>query len=80
MKWGCSQELLGGYGQELFVERSSGSRTQAHSCPLGGAGADGTGAGATGERVQWGPEQGACFFTGIIGGIGAVFADDTTTA
>lgn len=51
-------------GEERLAGRTSGSRTQAHSCPLGPTGAIGAGAGTSGERVQLGPEQGRSFFGG----------------
>ena len=68
----------------MLVGRSSGSRTQAHSCPLGPTGVVGGVMGVTGEREQWGPEQGAWFFAGKEGRSGAATGSssfgDTITA
>lgn len=67
-------------GEERLAGRSNGSRTQAHSCPSDPTGAIGAGAGASGERVQWGPEQGTSFFGGGRdgGGLGSSFPVVTT--
>src|SRR5579884_131425 len=68
---GCSQESSPRKVVDRLAGKSNGSRSWAASGPLIVTGTAGAGVGTNGERVQWGPEQGTCFFAGASGNDGA---------
>lgn len=73
-KKGYSRSSVGAYGAEVGEGITAAPDTQAHSETPVAASAGGTGAGAAGGREQLGPEQGACFWNGCAGGMGALVA------